>query len=152
MRCGRLEFGYFGDLAGVARVREIVERHFEEVLRERKTVSQLGVAAHEMLENGVKYSTDGVFDFCVQVEWAERSARLLVRTRHHAQANHVAAVLEQVESLARATEPTRHYLERLRHTEGRVSQVGLARIASEAQMKISARIQDGVLTVSAESE
>jgi hypothetical protein len=120
------EMTFQPDADSVSAVRRFVEEFVN---------GELAMAAHELLENVVKYSLDGQARVRL-----ERSAdgRCLLRLSNRASNEHRAILTRLLAEQAAATDPFTHYQALMRqnlHQEG--SGLGLARIAAEADMSLA---------------
>jgi hypothetical protein len=125
-----------------SRVREMLVPMCRDVL-DGDDLDTVAMVAHELLENLLKYSAPGVALF--DLELSERSGELWVRvrTRNRAADATRAKVAAFARSLEASSSPALLYdrlIAESPYTEG--SGLGLARIASEASMKLTVAIDD----------
>jgi hypothetical protein len=123
----------------VSVVRRFVSQFYDRVAPDADTVSRVALATHELLENAVKYSRSRETILRVEVIPDVMPAAVLVRTWNHAEPQHCENLRRTVASLSEAVDPNAHYLQMMRASSKRAegSELGLARIMAEAEMKIS---------------
>ena len=110
---------------------------------DRETTSRLHMAAHELVENVLKYgSTPEVgLDFELERNAGESIVRL--RTRNTAAPEQLAEVMRRVTELRAAVDPVAYYDRLIRSTASVIgmSGLGLARIRAEAGLDVSCSVQ-----------
>jgi hypothetical protein len=147
-----LEITFQPDLDLVTDVRDFVESFYQRTLRDRDLSGRLAIATHELLENAVKYSLDGVTSLHVQVAPASGARALRVRTRNRAEDRHVAMLRGYLDEMRASDDPTAYYQQRMRRAVrgDELSQLGLARVRCEAEMQLSCTIEGDTVTIEAE--
>ena len=148
-----LELSFRPSFEQVATVRCFVEELCANLLGDEETPTRLAIATHELLENVVKYSADGAT--CLKVEITEQAGSCVasVVTRNRAGEAHLRTLHAYLEEMNASADPLAYYQQRMRSAALRadVSQLGLARIHVEADMKVSCSVDDDCLTVRAEA-
>ena len=114
--------------------------------------SRVLLAAHELLENIVKYSSGGMAEFHFSLETAQAGLRARLRTKNRAEPERLSDTQRRLDALAAAPDPVAHYDEMIRESAGRRhgSGLGLARILAESEMALQYDIEQGVLIITAE--
>jgi hypothetical protein len=131
-------------------VRELLSTICQELLDPDETQS-VAMAAHELVENIVKYSTDGMRSFEVDLSTRGDQAWVRLRTRNHAVPEHRDDLQTVVERVSRASDPLAIYDELIESSSRREgSGLGLARIRAEAGMNVACLAEGTVITVVAE--
>lgn len=132
-------------------VRQFVTTFYEQILKDPDITSRLGVAAHELLENAVKFSCDGVTHIRVDVCRNGGKPEVTISTRNRAQEAHVAALDELMRELCAAADPMQYYQvlmrRSLKRTDG--SGLGLGRIRAEADMELDYKIEGNLVHLQA---
>lgn len=117
-------------------------------------LSRLLLAAHELLENIVKYSVGEVAEFHLRLE--AKASGLVVRmsTKNRAAPERMADARWRLDALAAANDPIAHYDELIRESAGRrdVSGLGLARIPAESEMELYYATEQDWLILTAEGK
>jgi hypothetical protein len=115
-------------------------------------LSRVLLAAHELLENIVKYSSGGMAEFHFALECTGSGLRARLRTMNRAEPERLSDTQRRLDALAAAADPVTHYDEMIRESAGRRdgSGLGLARILAESEMALQYRIEQGVLIITAE--
>jgi anti-sigma regulatory factor (Ser/Thr protein kinase) len=138
-------------LEQVSTVREFLESYYQPLLRDPDLVCRMTMAAHELLENAVKYSGGGVSRLQVLVRGSAPSGTVSVRVWNVARPDLLDDLKVTVDELSSAASPFaiyQTYLARAaKRREG--SGLGLARIRAEAEMTLSLEIEDGRVCVQA---
>ena len=123
-------------------------------LTDADQLSRVLLAAHELLENVVKYSSDGVAEFHFTLE--SRSSALLVRlrTKNRTHPDRMADACRRLDALAAARDPVLHYDELIQASAGQrdVSGLGLARIPAESEMRLRYATEQDWLILTAEGD
>jgi hypothetical protein len=115
-------------------------------------LSRVLLAAHELLENIVKYSTGGVAEFHFALEPSGAALRVRLRTKNLAHPERLADVGRRLDALRNAPDPVSHYDDLIRAAAGRRdgSGLGLARIPAESELELAYTIEHDWLILTAE--
>ena len=115
-------------------------------------LSRLLLAAHEMLENIVKYSIGEAAEFHLLLEAQTSGLLVRLRTKNRAAPERMADARWRLEALAKARDPVAHYDQLIRESAGRqdVSGLGLARIPAESEMELRYATEQDWLILTAE--
>jgi hypothetical protein len=119
-------------------------------LADAAIASQIALAAHELIENAIKYSASDKGKIRVQVE--ERSRAVVVTVENDARRQDIANLLTEISAVAETKDPMAYYRSKIEHavqrTDGR-NCLGLARIRFESQMTIKWTISGTRVRISA---
>jgi hypothetical protein len=134
-------------------VRDFVESLYLRILNDADLSGRLAIATHELLENAVKYSSDGATSLRVEVVPDAEARAIMVQTRNRADDQHVATLRGYLDEMRASGDPTGYYYQRMRRAarDASVSQLGLARIQCEAEMQLSCTIEGDTVTIHAEA-
>jgi hypothetical protein len=115
-------------------------------------LSRVLLAAHELLENIVKYSSGGMAEFHFSLDSTEGGLRARLRTKNRAVPERLSDTQRRFDALSAARDPVAHYDEMIRESAGRRdgSGLGLARILAESEMALQHRVEHGILIITAE--
>ena len=137
----------------VALATEFVRAFCAEHTDDQEAIARVQLAAHELAENVVKYSTGRKCSIRVRVTRPTtlEAVHLLITTENAVSPRHLAKVDRYLTELEEASNPDQFYDEQIAQTAKRSngSGLGLARIRSEALMHISHKVDRGQLCVSA---
>lgn len=133
----------------VNEVRRFAVGFYERMLHDDDYGSRIAIATHELLENTVKYSSDGVTDLSIVIEPAGEATRLTIRTRNRTVDEHRDVVRRFFDEMRLWPSPSDYFQELMRRTvlRERGSGLGLARVAAEAEMSLDYEITGEDLTV-----
>ena len=122
-------------------------------LHDPDELSRWLLAAHELLENIVKYSTGAVAEFHFLLEPTENGLRARLRTKNRAHPERLADAQKRLDALAAASDKVAHYDELIQASAGRHegSGLGLARIPAESDMVLRYSTEQDWLILTAES-
>jgi hypothetical protein len=131
-------------------VRELLATLCRDVLG-RDENDQVGMAAHEMLENVIKYSAGGISSFEIEVRRRDGDCFVRLQTRNTASEEDAGAVKRMVEQMAKAPAPRTAYHDLVASSPARSgSGLGLARICVEADMDLACMTEGPILMLVAE--
>jgi hypothetical protein len=131
------EMSFCPSLDLVSVVRRFVGAFYEHVLTDRELASRVALAAHELLENAVKYSIDGETSIRMDVLG---QGDIVIRTRNRANADHARILEGRLRALNASGDPDAFYQSLFRSSVGAPDQrggLGLGRVASEAEMDLT---------------
>jgi hypothetical protein len=121
-------------------------------LTDADELSRVLLATHELLENIVKYSADGVAEFHFALELGDDGLRVRLRTKNRTQPERLADARRRLDAMDAAGDPVAHYDELIRAAAGRRdgSGLGLARIPAESEMRLHYATEQDWLILTAE--
>lgn len=110
---------------------------------DRETTSRLHMAAHELIENVLKYGSTPEVGLEFELERNEQHSIVRLRTRNTAEPQQLEEVSRRVRELRTAADPVAYYDGLIRATapvQG-VSGLGLARIRAEAGLDVDCTVE-----------
>ena len=121
------------------------------VLRDPDSTSRIALTIHELLENTLKYSTDGHALLDVTVgDLIDGRRRVQVTARNRATPEQARDLGLRIHALAEAQDPMELYVGLMRDSAQRSgSGLGLARIRVEGEMQLSCALEGDAVIVSA---
>jgi hypothetical protein len=121
------------------------------VLRDPDSASRISLVIHELLENTLKYSTDGQALLNVTVSSEQGGRRSIeVTARNRATPEQAEDLGRRIDALASAPDPMELYVAMMRESAQRSgSGLGLARIRVEGEMQLSCALEGDAVVVSA---
>jgi hypothetical protein len=134
----------------VSRVREFLSAIYQDLL-EPDEVEDVAMTAHELLENVLKYSSDGASSF--EAELYDRGGQTYARlqTTNNGNVEQLAELQRLVERIGAAADPIALYDELIATSSQRNgSGLGLARVRAEAGMSIACAVDDRQICLVAE--
>ena len=142
------ELTFRPNTALVSVVRRFVSDFYDRLLDDSDATSRVALATHELLENAVKYASDG--ETRLRVEFDPAAASLTVRTWNRTSAEHLDALRQAFADMEGAGDPLAFYQAAMRKTSKQAegSGLGLARVLAEAEMSMHLEVEaDQVLIV-----
>jgi hypothetical protein len=112
---------------------------YEQMLQDRDGIDRVALATHELLENAVKYSSDGETTVRIQIDLAGSKAVVNIRTRNKTNSQNAVELRRILAELDSAADPFEMYQQIMRRSllQGEGSRLGLARLRAEADMRVS---------------
>jgi hypothetical protein len=131
----------------VPEVRLFVER-LHASIPDDDVVARVSMAAHELFENAVKFTSDGVAS--LKVEVARNPQRVVITTRNRAHSDHLADLRQMGARLREATDMMAFYIDLMRTAPKARGGLGIGRVAAEAEMEVAIDVEDDIVTIRAE--
>jgi hypothetical protein len=133
----------------ISLVRRFVADFYIEVVSDQDTASRLALTTHELLENAVKYSTDG--EAFLHVELDPHEGIVSVRTRNRASPSQIEALRGNFAEIAAAPDASALYAQMLRKSAVATGSggLGLARIWAESEMNLRLVVVDDQVEIHA---
>jgi hypothetical protein len=105
----------------------------------------VALATHELLENAVRYSTDGETTVRIEVTRRPGHKQVAIRTWNRSEQAHIAFLEQLFAEMKQDMDPFDYYQLLMRRNAKRQggSGLGLARIRAEAEMELAYEIQEG---------
>jgi anti-sigma regulatory factor (Ser/Thr protein kinase) len=141
----QLDLSIWRDMNMVSVIRRFVEEVYEQVFDDLDAVSRITLAAHELLENAVKYSSDGPARIRVSLERGEETDRVAIAVSNRADPRNLDALRSIFREMEQVSDPLVHYQTMLRRNYRRKdgSGLGLARVQAEGEMHLSLEVAEG---------
>jgi hypothetical protein len=142
---GHLELSFSPNLLIVTEVHEFVLKFCGRVLLNADASTRLGLAAHELLENAVRYAQDGETGLRIDVKGEDGD--VVLRTWNRASSDDLLRLNRLFEEMQSEEDPFAHYLALMHRAVQRKqgSGLGLARIRAEAGMNLSQSVLEGAV-------
>jgi anti-sigma regulatory factor (Ser/Thr protein kinase) len=137
------ELSFSPNVGLVTTVRRFVSEFYVQVLGDAEVTSRVAVATHELLENAVRYSTDGNTGVRIGVHREADAITITIDTHNRATPPNISMLLRSLEELAAAPDPDAYYQLLMRKSAKRTdgSGLGFGRIRAESDMTVSCQIE-----------
>jgi hypothetical protein len=143
-----LEFRPYVEL--ITRSREFVSDFYEQLLTDPDAVSRVALATHELIENVVKYSSDGRIHFQIELFEENGDSFVRIKSRNKTTPERAAELERLVIEIGQDGDPLRMYQAFMRRSAQRKdggSGLGLARIRAEGEMDIRCDVHGDEVTI-----
>jgi hypothetical protein len=135
----------------ISLARRFVYDAYADILRDSDLAWRIGMATHELLENAVKYSTDGGMTLRISIARQDVGRLLSLTVQNRTDAKNAEELKTAFAEMEQFATPAQYYasiIERAAfRTEG--SGLGLGRIRTEANMSLRCRIDDDLVSLEA---
>jgi hypothetical protein len=136
----------------ISSTRRYVTDFLHAALKDEEATSRVALAVHELLENTLRYSSDGEAKLDVSLDKDNESGhpRVEVRASNRTSAAQIRDVASRIDALSTAADPMDLYVKMMiegAHREG--SGLGLARIVAESGMDLAYEVEGDRLTICA---
>jgi hypothetical protein len=142
------------DIPLISNVRRLAGDLMDSVILDPDASSRVALTVHELLENTLKYSTDGLAEVTLRVTQGQDGKRKVeVRASNRATPEQSAELARRIDVLLGASNPMEVYLALMRESALRDgSGLGLARIRVEGEMQLSLTLDGDQVTISATTQ
>lgn len=147
------ELRFSPSFALVSTVRRFVSEFYIEVTGDRDLAHNLAMATHELLENALRYSSDGRSELWIALRRSGAQVHSTIQTKNRANADRIGLVRKALDEVIEASDPNELYNRLVRRAAKRRdggSGLGLGRIRAEADLSIEYTILDDTLTLTAQ--
>ncbi|HEY5960193.1 MAG TPA: hypothetical protein VIV60_26755, partial [Polyangiaceae bacterium] len=130
---------------------QIVTDFCRNVVDDQETYFAFQLAAYELIENLVKYSSGESVTVRIEVESTQRGPELVLTTENQASAERIADVDASLNAAESAQDPVAHFdrlVQESLASKGE-SRLGLGRLRAEGDLVVSHRVQGDVIQVQA---
>lgn len=137
----------------VSIVRRFVSDFYARMLNDPDAVSRVALATHELLENAVKYSTDGGTSLSITVDHGESESLISIRMTNRASKENVDMLRGIFEEMTAESDPFAQYQTAMARSAKRKegSGLGLVRVRAEGEMTMSYTINDDCVCILAQT-
>lgn len=143
-----LEVGPNADMTLASRIREFLANTYGPLIRDTRVEFIISLAAHELVENIIKYGTNGRKRLRVQLDGHKRELRII--TSNEATPVQVERVRAKLERICRSNAPESLYDELIAESaDTDESGLGLIRLRAEADMHLTYEIDGNTVTICA---
>jgi hypothetical protein len=144
-----LELSFRPTIDLISSTRRFVCAYYEPLLADADLVSRIGLAMHELLENILKYASDGRAVASVRLDGDGAARTLSITTTSIISSERRAGLEELFAEMAATTDPFAFYqrtMDRARH-RSQGSGLGLARVWAEAEMALTLDFLGDTVTI-----
>lgn len=148
-----VDLSFSPSLQLVSMVREFVGRFYSQLNAGEEVVDRVSLATHELLENAVKYSLDGLTRVRIEYWPVTLGGHIVLRTWNRPRPEDLTILQERMAELERATDPSSYYQQLLERASKRQdgSGLGLGRVWAEAEMTVRYALDEAQVCITAEA-
>jgi len=133
----------------VSEIRRLVERLHRRFVPNDEDISRVAMATHELLENAIKFSTDGRAMLRIDVP---SDGEVRITTRNRANKADLAGLQRLADELQAADDKMVFYVGLMQRNPESRGGLGIGRVAAEADMQIALQLNGDVVEVSARAD
>lgn len=143
-----LEVGPAADMSLATRIREFLSNTYGPLIRDTRAESVITLAAHELVENIIKYGANGPRSISVQLDSRKREVHLV--TQNQATPTQITKLRSKLDRICQSTAPEALYDEFIAESaDSDESGLGLIRIRAEADMDLSYKVDGSTVRIQA---
>lgn len=143
-----LAVGPAADMSLATRIREFLSNTYGPLIRDTRAESVITLAAHELIENIIKYGANGPRRLTVQLDSRSREIRLV--TENEATPTQITKLRSKMDRICASTAPEALYDEFIAESaDSDESGLGLIRIRAEADMALSYKVEGSTVRIQA---
>jgi anti-sigma regulatory factor (Ser/Thr protein kinase) len=145
----RFELHFAPNVSLVPAVRHFVTDFYGKVVNDADITDRLAIAAHELLENAVRYSIDAQTTIGIRVGREGENLLVTIRTSNRASPEQIELARKAFEEVVSAPDAAVVYAAQVRRAATRTagSGLGLGRVRAEMGLVLSYEIRDDNVTV-----
>jgi len=149
-----LDLKFFPETGAPTAIRRFIERKCSKVLQDPDLLYRVAMAAHEFVENAVKYALDGAARFTIEIGQDQRQPKIAISLWNRTGAQHRQELQQIFAEMASFEDAFEHYNRLLRLPSHRRDSagIGLARVRAEGQMRLSLDCDDDRVCLRAEAD
>jgi two-component sensor histidine kinase len=147
----RVSLRFIPTLASISSTGHFIKAFYEPLVRDASAAARAALAAHELMENALKYSIDGQTCMTVELVRLGGECTITIQTSHFISAERREALEEVFVEMDRATSAAEYYELKIRRRQARPhgSGLGLARLWAEGEMHIEHAFDGARVRISA---
>lgn len=143
-----LEVGPAADMSLATRIREFLANTYHSLIADENAEFLVALAAHELVENIVKYGASGPRRLTVQLDSHKREVRVV--TANEATAAQIVRLRSKMDRICHTTDPEHLYDQFIAESvDTDESGLGLIRIRAEADMDLSYEVVGNTVKIQA---
>jgi hypothetical protein len=134
----------------ISSTRRFVNELMDSMLADPDASSRVALTIHELLENTLKYSTDGEARLDVSVQRSEGAAVVEVRASNRCTPQQLQELQQRIDALREVADPMGLYVSMMvdsARQDGDGSGLGLVRIRVEGEMELAYAIEGDRITI-----
>lgn len=145
-----LEMRFKTNLEIVGVVRRFVAELYQRTRMDADDVDRIAMATHELLENAIRFSKDGLAALRIDL-FPGNPSSVSIRTENSATAENCASVSGRVAAIKVASDPYELYSAVMRASAAQThgSGLGLARVFAEGELRLECVVQGSMVVVTA---